>query len=239
MSKIKCLIVDDEPLARKLLKRHLFQIPEFELVGECANALEAIPFLRYHTIDVLFLDIQMPKITGLEFLRNLQSPPKVVFTTAFREYAIEAFELNVVDYLVKPIIFSRFLKTVDRLIDQDSIRFSTTSKTKEAFTEAFIYLKTDRQAVKIFLKDILYIESMKDYVKVYTLQDRYVALHRISLMEAKLPTNDFLRVHRSYIIALQHLTAWTTQYIKINNLQIPIGRSYKTQVIQKLGKQII
>jgi DNA-binding LytR/AlgR family response regulator len=239
--KIKCLIVDDEPLALDILESYVNRIECLELVGRCNNGIEAYNLLQKYPVDLLFLDIQMPKLTGIEFLKNISRPPMVIFTTAFREYAIESYELNAVDYLLKPIPFERFLKAVNKVV-QASVHTTesalpTTASGNTDYQEAFIYLKADKKMVKVMLRDIMYLESLKDYIRVKTISKEIISLQKISFLEEKLPEDKFLRIHRSFIVAVDKIQAFSATHVElINSKEIPIGRNYKVEVMQALGK---
>ncbi len=236
MVKIKCLIVDDEPLALDVLQNHIANLEYLELVGRCKNAIEALKFLLKHKVDLLFLDIQMPKLTGIEFLKSIKNPPKVIFTTAYREFALEGYELNVLDYLLKPIAFERFLAAVNKALPKDiqSLPAFIGTDLHES-ANAFIYIKSDKKMVKALLNDILYIESLKDYVRVVT-KDKEVITHQtMNFLEEKLPDNQFIRIHRSFIIALHHIHAYTVTDVEVGERQIPIGRVYKVGALKRLG----
>jgi len=236
--KTKCLIIDDEELALDLLESYIIQIETLELVGKCKSAVEAYNFLQKHKIDLLFLDIQMPMLTGIEFLKNIPNQPKVIITTAYSEYAVEAFDLNVVDYLLKPISFDRFLKALNKLQPPSNTLISNiSSDIQNTYDDAFIYLKEDKIMAKVLLKEILYIESLKNYVKVKTVSREIITYKTISSMEEKLPANKFIRVHRSYIVAIDKIDAFSTAQIKIGNLEIPIGRNYKSEVFKILANE--
>ncbi|GAB3197657.1 DNA-binding LytR/AlgR family response regulator [Pontibacter aydingkolensis] len=243
--KIKCMIVDDEPLALDVLETFIERLDNLELVCRCNNAVEAYNCLQTHDIDLLFLDIQMPKLTGIDFLKTLSNPPKVIFTTAYRDYALEGFELNVVDYLLKPISFERFLKAVSKVSTFEATKPASTTTpatslagttTTTDYKEAFIYLKADKKMVKVMLADILYIESLKDYIRVKTEGKEIISYQKISFLEEKLPTDKFLRVHRSFIVALDKIQAFSATAVDIGKTEIPIGRFYKNEVLQVLGK---
>ena len=197
--KFSCLIVDDEPLAREVLRRYIQQIPMLELTGECSNALQAATALKQQHVDLLFLEIQMPQISGMELVRSLKQPPKIILTTAFEQYAEQAFELDVTDYLIKPILFERFLKAVMKAIPQQVLHAPMQPPLTQAepANPAFLYFRADRKMVKVLLNDILYIESVKDYVKIYTTQGTVLTKHGISALEVMLPASFFLRTHRS------------------------------------------
>ncbi|RMG29326.1 MAG: DNA-binding response regulator [Bacteroidetes bacterium] len=241
--KIQCAIVDDEPLALDVLENYIEKIEQLELVARVDNAVEAFNLLSRQQIDLLFLDIQMPKLTGLELLKNITHPPRVIFTTAYREYALEGYELNVVDYLLKPISFERFLKAVNKVFQLHGLHAPSVpavaqgSSTEQAlYTEAFIYLKADKKMVKVLLDDILYIESLKDYIRVKTPHKSVTAYQRISHMEEKLPDDRFMRIHRSYIISKRKVEAYSTSHVEIANVEIPIGRNYRAAVLKALNR---
>ncbi len=229
MKKYKCLIVDDEELARELIATHLSQLPDFEIVAICASAIEANTILKNQTIDLLFLDIEMPVLKGTDFLKNLVHKPKVIFTTAHREYAIESYELNVVDYLLKPIVFNRFFKAVESFLDTQVV-IETNNKIT-ALTHVFV--QSNKKNIKVNYDEILYIESKKDYIKIHTINSNLIIKHGISAFEEKLD-NRFLRVHRSYIVNSQKVTAYTKQDIEIGAIEIPIGDLYKKSALEKL-----
>ena len=226
-----CLIVDDEPIAIRVIKNHLANFKNLTLAGECSNAIEAIEILSKSKIDLIFLDIQMPQITGVEFLRNLSQPPKVIFTTAYRDYAIDAFELDVVDYLLKPISLLRFSKAINRFYQRlsESASGPPISETHEN-AQDYLFLKADKKRVKVFYHDILYFESFGDYLIVHTSTNKITIKERISHMEKQLPAGKFLRAHRGYIISLSKVTALLPGLIEIDNHKIPIGRNYKSQI---------
>jgi len=229
MKKYKCLIVDDEELARELVATHLSQLPDFEIVAICASAIEASTVLKTKTIDLLFLDIEMPVLKGTDFLKNLVHKPKVIFTTAHREYAIESYELNVVDYLLKPIVFNRFFKAVEKFLDTQIVIESHT--TTAELTHLFV--QSNKKNIKVNYDEILYIESIKDYIKIHTVATNLIIKHGISAFENKLD-HRFLRVHRSYIVNSQKVTAYTKQDIEIGAIEIPIGDLYKKSALDKL-----
>ncbi|MCJ8167216.1 LytTR family DNA-binding domain-containing protein [Pontibacter sp. E15-1] len=243
--KLRCMIVDDEPLALDVLETFIARLDNLELVCRCHNAVEAYNCLQSEQIDVMFLDIQMPRLTGIDFLKSLAHPPKVIFTTAYRDYAVEGFELNVVDYLLKPIAFERFLKAVSKVAAPEQPAPVASSATPQAaqpvskaspdYKEAFIYLKSDKKMVKVLLADILYIESLKDYIRVKTETKEIISYQKISFLEEKLPAGKFLRIHRSYIVALDKIQAFSASAVDIGQAEIPIGRFYKTEVLQVLN----
>ncbi len=242
MSNLKCLIVDDEPLALDILETYIQRIDSLELVARCNNAIEAFNLIQQKEIDLLFLDIQMPKLTGIDFLKNINNPPKVVFTTAYRDYALEGYELDAIDYLLKPISFERFLRAVNKVsqLNNPTANNAPIPVAHEAdgsgYDQAFIYLKADKKMIKFLLKDILYIESLKDYVRVKTAYKEVVAYQKISYLEEKLPENKFLRVHRSFIVAIDKVEAFSATTIEIHGKEIPIGRNYKNVVLKVLNQ---
>jgi DNA-binding LytR/AlgR family response regulator len=241
--KIQCVLVDDEPLAIDVVRSFVQRIDGLEIVATCNNAVEAFEIVQQGGVDLLFLDIQMPKLNGIEFLETLQNPPKVIFTTAYRDYAIQAFEVDAIDYLLKPISFGRFLKAVSKAIQviqspQASPLQSVQIQQEEAIPMQaleFIYVKCEKKMVKVYLQDILYIESLKDYVIIHTKERRIVTKQKISYLEQKLPEEQFLRIHRSFIIAIDKIEAFTPNSIDINQQELPIGRSFKSEVQKALG----
>jgi two-component system, LytTR family, response regulator len=233
---IKCLIVDDEPPAREVLKRYVEQLPMLHLTGECSNAIQAIGMLQQQHIDLLFLDIRMPQLNGMDFLKTLSAPPKIIFTTAYAEYAVESYELDIADYLMKPIRFDRFIKSINKAFPKQT-SMETTEKlhpADEKSTESFVYFRADRKMVKVLLNDILYIESMKDYVKVCTTHNTIITKQSLSSVEAMLPEKSFIRTHRSFIVSIQHINTFTNEIIEINKMEIPIGRLYRNTVLKVL-----
>lgn len=232
--KIKCLVIDDEPLARKLMISHISKIESLELAGECTNAIEAGNFLRTSKVDLLFLDIQMPEINGLQFIGTLKNPPAIILTTAYRDFAPEAFDLDVVDYLLKPISFERFTKSVNKYFDK-----RLDGKTSEVIdpekSSAFIYLKADRKNHKVLLKEIMYVESLDDYVKVHLKEVTLVTRENISSLESTLPSGSFVRIHRSFIINTQYISAISSDSIEIKGKELPIGRAFKKSAMASLS----
>ena len=228
---MRCLLIDDEPPSLQILQSHIDQISGLEIVGKCSNAVEAIDLLHRKTVDVMFLDIKMPKIIGTEFLRNLSHPPKVIFVTAYREFAVEGFELDAVDYLVKPVSFERFLKAIDRLRRSSGYEGVREHKVYKPNPEAFIYLKIDRVRQKIFIEDILYIESWKDYVQIHFINGKNMLIKQtISAIENLLSDHMFLRVHRSYMVSLNKISGYNSTSLRLGTTEIPIGRLYKRNV---------
>lgn len=238
---MKCLILDDEPLAIELLQSHIGRIDSLFVVKTCTNAIEALNYLRHNTVDLLFLDIQMPKITGIDLLRSLSNKPKVILTTAYRDYAFEAFDLDVVDYLLKPISFDRFLRAVSKA--SGTIYANPLSGTDyqlvHYFDDAYIYLREEREMVKVFLKDIHYIESLRDYIRVKVANQQIISYNKIGYLEKKLPENKFIRVHRSFIVALDRISSFTPVSVKLDGFDIPLGRKYKNETMKALHRSNI
>jgi two-component system LytT family response regulator len=235
--KIKCLVVDDEPLARAVLKEHISKIDFLEIVGECRNAIEANSFLLSNKVDLLFLDINMPHLSGLDFLKQLNPAPGVIFTTAYSEYALEGFELDIIDYLLKPINFQRFIKACNKSLRWlgKAAQIEENPKTgHENVKNAFMYLKSQDKMVKVILADIIAIESQGHYVKIYTTEKNLVIHQSITEMEERLPAEFFQRTHRSFIVGLKHIKAFSAAQIETAKITIPIGRNYKQATMEKL-----
>lgn len=234
--KTKCLIIDDEPLARDLIRNHIEKLDNFEIVGECGDAMKALQVLRTQPVDLMFMDIQMPQITGIEFLKTLKNPPKVIITTAYRQYALEGFELDVVDFLLKPITFERFLKSVNKYfqVTQDNGVNGVAIPAAAPHEDAFIYVKENKRVIKLLLKEILYVEGLSEYVKIYTGSKRIITKTSMTNMEEKLPDDGFMRIHKSYIVSLNKIEAFTSTSIEVNGKELPVGRSYKNRVSQVL-----
>ena len=236
--KLRCLLIDDEPPALKILASYISNINGLEIVGQCKNALEALDVLNQHTVDVIFLDIKMPKMLGTEFLKNLSHPPKVIFVTAYRDYAVEGYELDAVDYLVKPVSFERFFKAItklNRMMGKETISASVDYKSNP---EAFVYLKVDKDMKKIFVNDIVYIESWKDYIKLFLVNGKNLIVKQtITAMENLLSEHKFMRVHRSYMVSINKISGYNGISVQLETKEIPIGRLYKQVVLEKLQAQ--
>lgn len=233
---MKCIIVDDEPLAIEVIESHISKLDDVEIVAKCSNALKAFEILQKHTVDLIFLDIQMPKLTGIDFLKTLQNAPKVIFTTAYRDYALESYDLNAVDYLLKPISFDRFLKAIGKVYGQNQLVTSVTTPTvANSQSEDYIYVKADKKMVKVQLNEVLYIESLKDYVRIKTVNKTVITHQKISYLEEKLPEKEFARIHRSYIISIKKVDSFSTMAVEIGDQELPIGRNYKQNVMQLLN----
>ena len=232
--KIKCLIVDDEPLAREGIAEYVKQLDFLELSGVCDSAVSAIKFLKEIQVDLIFLDIQMPVLTGLDFVKTFTNLPKIIFTTAHANYALQGFELNVVDYLLKPISFERFLKAVNKVADTQKI-----SETAKEETDNFIFVKTDKKFIKINFDDIYFIEGVKDYVKIHTTTEKHLVLINIKNILLNLSETKFIRVHKSFIVPINKITTIEGNIIKIAGNEIPIGKEYKEQVDDFIRKKLL
>lgn len=231
--KYRCLLIDDEPIAIKVIENYLARIDGFEVVGTFTNALHALGMLRDQQVDLLFLDIQMPGINGLEFFKTIQNPPKLIFTTAFRNFAADAFEVDALDYLVKPIPFERFLKAINRFLDVTS----TTASALHASETDFIILRSDKKNYKVKISDILYIESLDDYVRVHTLHQKLVCYQRLTALGEQLKASPhIIRVHRSYVVNAVHVKVFTSYNVVVGDKTIPIGRNYREKVCIILAK---
>ena len=231
---ILCLIVDDESIAREVIATHLSKIPHIKLVASCSSAIEAFNCLREQTIDLVFLDINMPEMSGISFAKSINTDVKIIFTTAYRDFAVEGFELQAVDYLLKPISFERLLKAINNYFDIYSNK--KTSSSNEANNNDFMFIRADRRMIKVDFESIIYIESYSDYIKIHLANETIVTRETISAVEGKLPKRKFLRIHRSYIISLKNISSFTNEEITIKNTSLTISRSYKKEVLQILEK---
>ncbi|MBL7922900.1 MAG: response regulator transcription factor [Bacteroidia bacterium] len=228
MNKLKCIIVDDEPLAQEVLERYLMNIRELELVTKCSNALEAFEVLNNETIDLMFLDVSMPVISGLDFLRSLHKAPAVIITTAHPDFALQGYELDVVDYLVKPVSMERFMKAVNKAIDR--VRMAAPpSKSSKA---DYMFVKSDQKLIRVNFSDIFYIEGMKDYVKIFTREKMIVTLHTMKFFEANLPSDQFIRIHKSYIVNAAGIKSISGNELELHQSRLPIGNSYKESLMR-------
>ncbi|PIA78755.1 DNA-binding response regulator [Gaetbulibacter sp. 4G1] len=230
----KCLIIDDEELARELIETHLNQLDSFELVASCASAIEASNILQKQPVDLLFLDIEMPVLKGTEFFKNLLQKPKVIFTTAYRDYALDGFELNAIDYLLKPITFSRFFKAIEKFKEQSSMTVKETQSNLPTTEDDFIFVSKNRKKVKVIFDEILYIESLKDYIKIHLVNESHTVKFSISAFEKELDAR-FIRIHRSYIVNKNKITAYTKNDIEIGKAEIPIGDNYRENISGRLS----
>lgn len=233
---IKCIIVEDEVLAQQVIETHLQQVSGFQLLGTCSNALEAKEILNKQEVDLIFLDIQLPGMTGLNFLRTLSNPPLVVLTTAYAEYALESYEFNVIDYLLKPISFERFSKTVNKIVEG---RLFTQPKEKENFSGDHIFIKSNSKFFKVNFSEIMYIESMKDYLKIHTTEYKLVTHQTMNDIEKILPANQFIRVHKSYIVSVAFIKSIYGNSIEMEKEKtiIPIGLNFKERVMNFVSRR--
>lgn len=234
MNSIKCIIVDDEELARELIESYLSQLDGFELVASCSSAIQASQILKEQTVDLMFLDIEMPVLKGTDFYKNLIHKPKAIFTTAYRDYALEGFELDAIDYLLKPIVFSRFFQAIERFqASTQSLQPQTNvdNPIDSRVVRKHIFVRKDRKQVKLFLDDIYYVQGLKDYVQIFTVNDSHIIKHTISKLAEELGV-DFIRVHRSYIVNSNQVTAVAAHDIEIGQIEIPIGDRYKDSITE-------
>ncbi len=230
MSKIKCIIIEDEPLAAKILSDYISQVPFLELLGKFKDAILAADFLRDYSVDLIFLDIHLPKLKGMAFLKTLTNPPAVIVTTAYHQYAVEGFELNVTDYLLKPIEFERFLAAVNKV---KSVYKENQSLNENEEVKDFIFLNVQKKKVKILFSEIVYIESQREYIKIVTTKKTYISKMSTNEIESLLPSNLFKRVHRSFIISLDKIESYNAEMVEVNGVSIPVGRAYRN-VLEKL-----
>jgi DNA-binding LytR/AlgR family response regulator len=229
MSTYQCLVIEDEPLAQDVLKKYIQDHPSLELVAICADALQAQQVLAKQPVSVIFLDINLPRLSGIGFLKTLAHPPLVIFTTAYPEFAAEGFELDAIDYLVKPFSFERFLKAVNKVLEK--LERKTTEKSK---APASIFIKADKKVYKINLDDILYLEALDDYVKLVTVQQSYLVNDTLKSLQEELPATLFMRVHKSYIISKNNIVFFEGNYVRIGEKDIPIGASYREEFYNRL-----
>ena len=228
--KLNCVIVEDEPLARNLLTEYVRKVPSLNLIEACSSPIMALEVLRNNPIDVLFLDVQMPELTGISLLKVLQKRPLVILTTAYSEYALQGYELDVVDYLLKPITFERFLKAVDKVtlrLESKKSPAIAAEKPPAAVEQPFVFIKDGTKLVKVVFDDILYVEGLKDYVTIHLNNQKIVSLQRLKTLEEQLPPDKFIRVHNSFIVALRSIDVVHKNHVQIRNAQIPIGETYK------------
>ncbi len=231
---IRCIIVDDEPVAREIMESHLSKIDSIDMVATCKNAIEAFNVINLKAIDLIFLDINMPEISGLSFAKSLKKDIKIIFTTAYREYALDGFDLQAVDYLLKPISFERLLQAVGKYLNENVPVVLQTPKEILVERDDHFFIRIDRKMVKISLNDILYIESLNDNIRIHLTRETLVTREAMVNIEAKLPQTNFIRTHRSFIVSKQKIESFTNEFIEIENRQIPISRSYKNKVLNRL-----
>jgi DNA-binding LytR/AlgR family response regulator len=235
MQMYNCIIVEDEPLAAEVLQDYILQIPFLRLKGICTDALFAMEVLQKEKIDLIFLDIHLPKLKGLDFLKTLTNPPRVIITTAYHQYALEGYEHNVLDYLLKPVEFSRFLMAVNKLTSK-SEQIATVMSDPLKPEKEFIFFNVSKKMVRIFLDDILYIESLKEYVRIETKSKSVLTKFQLGQIEDILSKSNFIRIHRSFIVAKDKIEAYTATDVEINGKQIPVGRNYK-EIVQAICKK--
>ncbi|MCD4729104.1 MAG: LytTR family DNA-binding domain-containing protein [Bacteroidales bacterium] len=233
--KLKCLIVDDEVLAQDVIEKYISTIPTLKLAGKCDNAVEAISFLHNNYVDLLFLDLNMPELSGLEMLKTLTNPPKVILTTAYSEYALESYEYGVVDYLLKPIKLERFIKSVNKVVEQYNENTVIEDIPEKQHVQS-IFIKEDQVTYQIDLNDILFVEAYGNYLKVHTLEKIYVARDTMHDMESKLSDEIFLRIHKSYIVSVLKIESVSGNRVFINNQEIPVGEMYKMALKQTINE---
>tara|TARA_B110000503_G_scaffold8682_1_gene11816 strand:- start:151 stop:867 length:717 start_codon:yes stop_codon:yes gene_type:complete len=234
MNTINCVIVDDEPVARNVLETFVAKIPNLELVKSCKNAMEAFEVANQQKIDIFFLDINMPDISGLSLAKSINQKAKIIFTTAYREYAVDGFNLKAVDYLLKPISFDRFLQSIHKYFEGVSFIDSEIKIEKSVLKNDFIFVRSDRKMIKINFDEIQYVESLSDYIKIHSADKTITTRETISNIETKLPAKNFLRIHRSYIVNLKKMNSYTNEFVEIGKNAIPISRTYKENVLKKL-----
>lgn len=241
MEKIKCLVIDDERLARDYLKNYISKVPELDLIGDFNSPLKAMELIKSGNIDLLFLDIQMPDITGVEFLKSLTSKPEVIFTTAYQEYAIEGFNLSAIDYLLKPFSFERFYQAVNKVIDkiENSSRVNENDafpvQSQTSYADNYLTIRADRKFYKINFDNLSYIEGQKAYVTFHTHDKRITALASLKELEEALPESQFIRIHKSYIVAIREINSLEGNMIEVDNTRLPVGKSYKEGVLKLFG----
>lgn len=234
LKKITCVIVDDEPMAREIIASFVDKTPPLELLTTCKNATETIHFIQENEVDLFFLDINMPEITGLSLAKIIGKKSKIIFTTAYRDYAVDGFNLSVVDYLLKPIPFERFFEAVQKVIPTQKSNILVDAKNPAK--KEFMFVRSDRKMVKINFEDVFYIESLGDYVKVFLEKTIIVTRETMNNIEIKLPQNNFVRIHRSYIVSLSKISSYTNEFIEVHKKALPISRSYKESTLQKLAE---
>ena len=235
--KTKCLIIDNEPLAREQIRNYIGKLENFEIVAECNNAIKALESLRKRPVDLIIIDIQMPEISGIDFLKSLKNPPKIIITTAYREFALEAFELDALDFILKPVSFERFLKSINKYyrINRNELKIISGPNTNLKEDADFIYVKENKRVVKVFLKDIRYIEGLSEYVQIFTDKKKVVTKTSLVTLDEKLPPEQFLRIHKSYIISIAKIESFTANTVEVTGKELPIGRSFKNAVLSALN----
>jgi len=232
---VNCIIVDDEALAREVLENHLDKIENIHVIASCKNALEAFQAVNSHHVDLVFLDINMPDISGLSFAKSISDELKIIFTTAYRDYAVDGFDLKAVDYLLKPISFERLLQGIHKYLDENASHEQNPGEALHIEKSDFIFVRADRKMAKVSFHEILYVESLSDYIKIHLYDDKMlITRETLSNLEGRLPRGKFLRTHRSFIVSLDKVERFTSDTIEIGKYEIPISRSYRDTVIQLL-----
>jgi DNA-binding LytR/AlgR family response regulator len=239
MEKFNCLIVEDEPLAAEVMQDYISQVPFLICTGVCRDAIYAMEILHSEKVDVLFLDIHLPKLKGLDFIRTLKNPPQIIITTAYREYALDGYELNILDYLLKPIQFSRFLTAVNKIKSSSTANAPDKLVFKNAESKSYLLVNVNKKTVKIQFDNILYIESRKEYISIVTKDKSFATKYQLGEIEQQLDMNKFLRIHRSFIVAREKITAFGAADVELDTIQIPVGRSYKEFVLTALQKNSV
>ena len=235
MNKFSCLLVDDEPPALEILNHYISETPVLQVVKECHHAMAAFEFLQQHHVDLIFLDVQMPRLLGTELLRSLPHAPKVIFTTAYRDYAVEGFELGAVDYLLKPYSFDRFLRAVHKVLDLEQ-RLAPAVNASTNQSDRFLYVRADRKMVKVMVDEIRYIESLKDYVRIFVKDQQIITKQTITALEEMLPENEFMRIHRSFIVALKKVDSYDHHSVFVSKTELPVGPLYKQEIMKRLSR---
>lgn len=236
MKKLSCIIVDDEPVARKILHEFVEQVPFMQTLGKFENAIKAEAFLKNNDIDLLFLDIEMPKISGLQLLQNIDKKPLVILTTAFPQYALEGYELEVIDYLLKPIAFNRFMKAVHKAKEYKQLQEATTVSQS---TSSYLFVKSDKRIEKIELNDICYAEALGNYIIIHLREKKIIAYLTLKSLESQLPSNEFIKIHQSYLINCSRINAIEGNEVKISNKSLPISRNYKDSVMEMVQQRLL
>lgn len=235
--KTNCLIVDDEPLSIKLIRGYIEELDDFSIVGEAKNALEALRILEIEKTDLIFLDINMPRISGLDLIKSMQYPPKVIIISAHKEFAIDGFELNVVDFLLKPVSFDRFLKAVNKFKSKITAETNKNIHNESIYVDNVLSLKENKKVYNINMDDIIYVESMREYVKFYTTNGHTLIKCALSKLDEGLPSDRFIRIHKSYIISIKKVKVFSATFVEIADKKIPIGRNFKSVVMKRLNNQ--
>lgn len=236
LNTVNCIIVDDEPVAREVLETHLAKIDHIHVVASCKNAIEAFQAINNHPVDLVFLDINMPDISGLSFAKSMTRQLKIIFTTAYREYAVDGFDLKAVDYLLKPISFERLLQGINKYLEEHVAQTPLPQGEIQMEKEDSIFVRADRKMIKVNFRDILYIESLSDYIRIHLGDGKILTTREtLSSIEARLPQNDFMRTHRSFVVSLRKIESFTSETIGMGKHEIPISRSFRDEVVKRLG----